>query len=334
MCEDPNEKCYLSECPSCKDKDLQGYKNLILNSFRELEIPSVTVQQWEGTDRSNIVSKTKKIDDFVSDLFKQLYKLKEHHYISKSQSEYLQELKQNLQPDELIIGGDFAENFQFVIQDAIQSSYWSTDSATIFPWIVYHKEGDELKNSSYVMISDDLSHKTEAVATFQSKLIDYLKGKHPNVKKVYYFSDGCGGQFKNCKNFSNLIHHKLDYGLDAEWHFFATSHGKGPYDGIGGGLKRACTNYCLGKIYQDQITTPYQMFEWAQKHMTNIKVFYVNQFEVKSKLRELKERFDSARKVHGTRSYHSFIPIPENLEMIRVKRISKSSSSEVKRVMH
>ena len=44
----------------------------------------------------------------------------------------------------------------------------------------------------------------------------------------------------------------------------------------------------LEKIYQDQITTPYQMFEWAQKHMTNIKVFYVNQFEVKSKLRELK----------------------------------------------
>ena len=32
--------------------------------------------------------------------------------------------------------------------------------------------------------------------------------------------------------------HHDDFGLDAEWIFFATSHGKSPCDGIGGFVKR------------------------------------------------------------------------------------------------
>lgn len=40
-------------------------------------------------------------------------------------------------------------------------------------------------------------------------------------------------------NFLNLLHHNNEFGNDAEWHFFATSHGKGAYDGIGGCMKRS-----------------------------------------------------------------------------------------------
>ena len=31
---------------------------------------------------------------------------------------------------------------------------------------------------------------------------------------------------KNRKNFINLCHHEDDFGVPAEWHFSATSHGK------------------------------------------------------------------------------------------------------------
>ena len=31
------------------------------------------------------------------------------------------------------------------------------------------------------------------------------------LKKVHYFSDGCVGQYKNCKDFINLWHHKDDF---------------------------------------------------------------------------------------------------------------------------
>ena len=44
----------------------------------------------------------------------------------------------------------------------------------------------------------------------------FIKENYPLVSKVYYFSDGCGGQYKNYKNFINLCHHKEDFGLNAE----------------------------------------------------------------------------------------------------------------------
>ena len=49
--------------------------------------------------------------------------------------------------------------------------------------------------------------------------------------------DGCGGQYKNFKNFFNLFSHKVDFSIKAEWIFFATSHGKSPCDGIGAVVK-------------------------------------------------------------------------------------------------
>ena len=63
--------------------------------------------------------------------------------------------------------------------------------------------------------------------------IEFFKITNYKVTKMIYFSDGCAGQYKNCKNFINLCHHYEDFGLVAEWHFSATSYGKGPPDGVG-----------------------------------------------------------------------------------------------------
>eukprot|EP00731_Ephydatia_muelleri_P036614 Em0290g3a len=48
--------------------------------------------------------------------------------------------------------------------------------------------------------------------------------------KQFYLND----TYKNRKNFVNLAFHMEDFKLPAEWHFFATAHGKGPYNGLGG----------------------------------------------------------------------------------------------------
>jgi hypothetical protein len=69
---------------------------------------------------------------------------------------------------------------------------------------------------------------------FQSKLCSFLSGKLKDLTKTYCFSDGAASQYKNWKNFINVCYHKNGFGTDAEWHFFATSFGKGARDGIGG----------------------------------------------------------------------------------------------------
>merc|ERR1712184_180708 len=52
-----------------------------------------------------------------------------------------------------------------------------------------------------------------------------------------YVSDGAAQHFKQRGNFANLACHFDDYGVDAEWNFNASSHGKGGWDGVGSILK-------------------------------------------------------------------------------------------------
>ena len=77
------------------------------------------------------------------------------------------------------------------------------------------------------------------------------------VLKLIYFSDGCAAQYKNCKNLISLCYHKEDFGIPAKWHFFATSHGKGPCDGVGGTVKHEAAKASLQHSYHDQIMTTF-----------------------------------------------------------------------------
>ena len=61
--------------------------------------------------------------------------------------------------------------------------------------------------------------------------------------------DGSAAQYKNQKIFINLCYHHSDFGVQAEWHFYATSHGKGPCDGIGGTVKRLAAKASLQREY-------------------------------------------------------------------------------------
>ncbi len=56
------------------------------------------------------------------------------------------------------------------------------------------------------------------------------------------FSDGACAHFKNNASILNLIHHKMDFDLDACWTFTATGHGKGAGDGIGAVLQYTSRN--------------------------------------------------------------------------------------------
>ena len=84
---------------------------------------------------------------------------------------------------------------------------------------------------------DDLKHDVDMVHEVQREIIQNLKSVMPQLQKIENFSDGCAAQYKNKKNFKNLCLHKKEFGIDAKWTFFATSHGKSPCDGVGGTLK-------------------------------------------------------------------------------------------------
>ena len=115
-----------------------------------------------------------------------------------------------------------------------------------------------------------------------SKVIIPIKQKIGDIQVIHYYSDGAHSQCKNYKSFVNLCYHKIDHGIDAEWHFFATSHGKSVCDGIGGTAKSLATNASLKATERNHILTPIDLFNWAEKNINNISFLFVSADEIKN----------------------------------------------------
>ena len=124
---------------------------------------------------------------------------------------------------------DFAENYSFHVQNAIQAYHWANTQATLHPYVIYFTQNGKQNHDSFVIISEKLTHDTSSVHLFNSKVIEYLKQKfgYKNVKKIYYFTDGAASQYKKKYIFINLLKHRENFGISAQWNFFATAHGKG-----------------------------------------------------------------------------------------------------------
>jgi len=108
---------------------------------------------------------------------------------------------------------------------------------------------------------------------------------------VYYFSDGCAGQYKNLKNFSNLCHHEEDFQLQAEWHFFATSHGKSACDSIGDTVKRLAARASLQRPFTNQILTPHDLYTWSTENIKNIAFISIDTNEITIASAEQEKRY-------------------------------------------
>jgi len=142
----------------------------------------------------------------------------------------------------------------------------------------------------------------------------------PQLTKITYFSDGAASQYKNYKNFSNLCHHEQGFGVKAEWHFFATSHGKSPCDGVGGTVKREAAKKSLQATMTGHILTPMDLYTWSINSIEGIEFLFCSKDEVHIHSDKLMDRFDQAHTVTGTRDNHCYKPV--GLSTLHVSRIS------------
>ena len=145
-------------------------------------------------------------------------------------------------------------------------------------------------------------------------MLSYL----PQLPKIHYLSDGSCAQYKNYKNFANLIFHVQDFGITAEWNYFATSHGKNSCDRVGGTVKRLATRASLQRPLYNQILTPYQFFEFASPEISCITSFYVNSETVKKTAAILEPRFAKTERIKGARKHHQFVPEGSSMRMIHI----------------
>ena len=103
--------------------------------------------------------------------------------------------------------------------------------------------------------------------------------------------------------------------------YFATSHGKGPCDGLGGTIKRLATKASFQRCSEgrnsEQILTPTAFFEFCTENIKNINFDFTTphkDYEDEGNL--LPERHDQALTVAGTQKLHWFEPNRSKSERI------------------
>lgn len=323
MCKEPNPDCSLDKCDQCPGTTEFSAK--LSKLLDDLCISYVQCSLWTGTDRSTLLTQQLKVDEYINELCNRLQILKPHSFIAKQQTLFISEKKKNLREgEEVIVMFDFSENYSYVCQDASQAFHFNNDQCTVFPVIYYYKENSEVKHKSNVFLSESLKHDTAAVYTVQTLLIPEIKKDVKNLKKIIYMTDGAKQHFKNKFQIANLVHHKEDFNVQAEWHFSATAHGKSAYDGIGAVFKREAYKASLVAKPQDAILTPQVLFNWARKHFKNLKVFYFKKSEHEKVRRKLNKRFDIAQSVPQILKNHGFIVQDDN--KVLIKRYSNDTN--------
>ena len=319
VCSAPSENCHLGQCPQCPNLD-GIYQQLDSHWFfcftdQAEEEENVDILQWESVDRGELSTQTLTKGKLREKIAEDTLELREHHHVAKEQARYFKMRKDNLQENEAVIVMDFAENFAFELQESSQASYFHKQQASVFVAVVYTRNpvpDMPPVPHSFIFVSDYLEHTTGVVHNFQKKLIQEISRLYPQVKKLLWFSDGARQHFKNLKAFRNLAEHKEEFfGLEGEWSFFATAHGKGSCDGVGGAFKLSVYRYNM-KIRPNQtpLRNAQQMAAWAQSQTDSAieKVFFVPKSELVAYCKRFEAKHRTTKPFVGSSKCHHFLP--------------------------
>ena len=210
---------------------------------------------------------------------------------------------------------DFSENYTCMFQDEIQSAHWRQDQVSLFTTAIWF----DGKLHSKVIASDNLDHGKETVVAY----LDYLLDTLPATVSIW--SDGPSSQFKN-KLITAVINTLQDkHKINLRWNYFATSHGKGPVDGIGGSVKRQVWTAVSRRI---SLVTNASSFTATAKKVCNVDVVEMTSDEIdkRNAILDVEEVFQNAPVVKGIKSVHSIQVIDSVLHAHTTTKAAKETN--------
>lgn len=216
ICDPPTEECYMGYCGNCP---------IEINWDRVMQYSAdcnVTYQYWE---KNEITLRVEEQSKFLENLAREFAKFLTHDFIYQQQKEYIKELKNGPLENgtSCVMTVDFGENYNFVVQDSVQSYHWNNNQCTVHPFVLYTASdviGQPLYKT-YFIISDDLCHDASAFHTFRVRVLNRMREQFPKLRHIDYVSDGASSQYKNYLNISNLLYHQDDFNLTARWIYTA-----------------------------------------------------------------------------------------------------------------
>ena len=106
-------------------------------------------------------------------------------------------MKDKLPPHKVIVRMNSAEIYSCKALEEVQSTYFNQTSVTLHPVVVYHKgaEGD-LLHRSFIIVSDEMAHKTGTVITFFKERVPTIKSIDPALETIHYWTYSPSSQYR------------------------------------------------------------------------------------------------------------------------------------------
>ena len=254
------------------------------------------------------------IEDLYNYICSMAPKFMQHTYIKRQQAKKYEEDKElasTISSTVAVLQMDFAENYTCTAQDEIQSAHWNQNQVTLFTTVTWAKG----KVISRVVVSDYMHHAKTAVVVFLDEILQNIP---TGITEVRIWTDGPASQFKNRFVMEAMRMLSERYGIQISWNFSATSHGKGPVDGIGGCLKRSATE----KVKTRQCVINYAKDFVHAVEGSKVAVTFISAQNVTERSLNLTEIFENAEPIRGIAEYH-WVGIDDNSNLITKRYSSK-----------
>ena len=123
------------------------------------------------------------------------------------------------------------------------------------------------------------------ILLFMSNLISHVTSAYPSVAVLNVSNDVVASQFTQHFLFSHVYSWEQQYHSKFIWNFFATSHGKGAVDGIGGSVKCSVWRHVSAGCNAPLNAQKYA--DIAKECNPNVLMIYVSSEEIQSKALEV-----------------------------------------------
>ena len=298
--------CWKGECENC------SRCTLVVEGSNE---KTVYCKEWitKKDGHLRLIEHRICMGQLRNDLIGNFSSMREHVRVKRIQAAAYAEDKQNVNGHVLHV--DFAMAYSCEYQNEIQGALWSRKSVNLFTAALYSR-GQACK--SFLVVTDFQEKGKDAVFTFISKLLESIE--IGPVDTFTIFSDGPASEFKNkfMVRFVFLLSRRLK--VQFIWKYFATSHGKGVVDGIGGSAKSLVRKCAMSKGRRaGPVQSSKDFFDIVSKNMPQVTTIHVSDSEVRKYI-ETQNPWQGVKEAHRIAKAHMLLYREGGVDMFKTSK--------------
>ena len=290
LCDSDNltSECWKGTCDSCGEGQLLS--SIIAESNIMDDSQQISWYQWvvsETTTKSGkeVKRTTKELRNGCVAELKEMVENSWLFYLKHVRTKRVMsaEFQKDLMTENLLIlQVDFAQDYNTKDNSKeVQSAIYGRQNIAIFTAAIFFQG----KCSSYSVITDSDKYKS-TIRLCMLKILKEFISTHDlaEVDKLIIWSDGPSSEYRNKFCTGKLLFELCQVIRRVSWwKYFATGHGKGVCDGVGGALKARVAEHSKGKHRDDVSVQNYvDFYELATKYCPKIKLFLISKEEVES----------------------------------------------------